>query len=192
MGCDIHSYIEYRPKGLWEFNNKPHSWDNWGQRYYVGRNYRMFGLLAGLRSGQDALFPVRGVPRDISWHVKEDYTFSIGDSDDGERSVSKETAQEWLSRGYAKYWVDGDGTENTNIITHPDWHSASWLTADELAAVIERYRSLYYEEEVKEWAAIGQKLSEDRFLTMWKVLYANLRTLEDTGFEARYVFWFDN
>ena len=60
MGCDIHLYIESKT-GLGDFG-----WESFGGRIDVGRNYELFGLLAGVRGTREALVAPRGLPGDIS------------------------------------------------------------------------------------------------------------------------------
>lgn len=85
MGCDIHIYLESKKKingeerwvnvDHWQinpyFNNENSDWD--GERefehvpVYFGRNYELFGILAGVRD--NSMTPIddpRGIPNDIS------------------------------------------------------------------------------------------------------------------------------
>ena len=76
MGCDIHIHCEYKKDGVW-YNCDNHVWNEKEKKYefediYWGRNYDLFGILAGVRSRQ---FPIidmpRGLPEDISAKTKE-------------------------------------------------------------------------------------------------------------------------
>lgn len=69
MGCDIHVHIEVRHEGAWFHYATPR----------VDRNYRLFSLMAGIRSedtGIQPIFPVRGLPTDCSpitaWEYEQD------------------------------------------------------------------------------------------------------------------------
>ena len=67
MGCDIHTYIEYSKDG--------ERWDSWG-KIELGRDYILFGLMAGVRQevlGGGPPFPPRGLPDHLSWRVWYDY-----------------------------------------------------------------------------------------------------------------------
>lgn len=92
MGTDIHLSIEYKeePAGLWYA---------FGADIYMPRDYRLFGLLAGVRDPVHSLFPVRGIPGDISWEVDDKYY-----SSDGEHKVVDPDwhTPSWLSR---EEWV---------------------------------------------------------------------------------------
>lgn len=91
MGCDIHLYVERRENGQWVSADK---WteDEWmkehypeearprvhhDDRFYSGRNYDLFAILANVRNGSGfagvitgtGLIPIampRGVPEDVS------------------------------------------------------------------------------------------------------------------------------
>lgn len=77
MGCDIHCAIEKRDKKI----------DKWVELalyklqngeiekvpVYDGRDYGLFGILAGVRSTSGSLVAVRGMPDDLSLTVKEEY-----------------------------------------------------------------------------------------------------------------------
>ena len=66
MGCDIHVFSE----------RKRHSEAPWCFIHKVkcDRDYRLFRALAGVRGGdEDPLFPVRGLPSDITQQVAQEY-----------------------------------------------------------------------------------------------------------------------
>jgi hypothetical protein len=57
MGADIHALIEYSKDGTkWESGGEPE----------IGRDYALFGVLAGVRGGQDPIDEPRGKPDDAS------------------------------------------------------------------------------------------------------------------------------
>lgn len=61
MGCDIHAYIELLEDGQWNLHST--------QGAYTGRNYMLFGMLAGVRSYHPSVTPIvppRGLPKDMS------------------------------------------------------------------------------------------------------------------------------
>lgn len=80
LGCDIHTYKEFKINGEWVTG------DTWREYYgfsepveeiYDGRNYHLFGLLAGVRAyryAYDPIHPVlepKGLPDDICKEVKQ-------------------------------------------------------------------------------------------------------------------------
>lgn len=88
MGCDIHFFVERRSKsfmrnkamnGILETDKVSDS-NEWEQvtdlDFYDNRNYRLFGLLAGVRGGP-ALFDRRGFPENISYELQK-YYFNYG------------------------------------------------------------------------------------------------------------------
>jgi hypothetical protein len=97
MGCDIHMYAEvYMPEKPDDLDNELNSlmenmgysgykkyekWSKVGNIFqgwsgeptdhpYTGRNYSLFGVLAGVR-GHDQYFPVRDLPVDTSSEVQD-------------------------------------------------------------------------------------------------------------------------
>lgn len=81
MGCDIHPYVECRDKdtGKWvpivmELVT-PIRYKNSDQEVscYNGRDYTMFGVLAGVRGVNDPIVDPRGIPYDVTDYVKEKY-----------------------------------------------------------------------------------------------------------------------
>jgi hypothetical protein len=86
MGCDIHVFLERRlNKGPWKLDPKHHEEETYAGgpvRYnevasLSGRNYELFGLIAGVRSMEEPLYDPRGIPDDACDEVKamstEDY-----------------------------------------------------------------------------------------------------------------------
>jgi hypothetical protein len=89
MGCDIHSYLEKYTSingenkwvnvDYWQIN--PHhgivGYENENEyehlSFYIGRNYDLFGILAGVRSSEDPIKEPRGLPEDVSDVTKREY-----------------------------------------------------------------------------------------------------------------------
>lgn len=167
MGCDIHCYIEHRPK------DEKGDWNGFGGRINPGRYYAMFSILAGVRSGEDCpkLFSPKGIPVDLGYESNDDNRLFISDtkSDD---YVSKERAAEWVAKGYSKL-VD------EHWVTNPDWHSHSWLTPDEYQQAVECYNEFANPH--------GYHLDVE-----YLAILDCLRSFEKHGEDARLVFWFDN
>lgn len=156
MGCDIHAYIESQP-------HKETSPEYWWKNadLYITRNYAMFGFLAGVRSNDNPLFAPRGWDKNSS--TKFEYCLYVEDGDpDGDGNCSSERAEHWVSRG------DSERIDE-KWVTHPDWHTASWLTADELEKVVQAYREKYPQYDCNEWLGyveLMKRIPESRF-TFW-------------------------
>ena len=171
MGCDIHCYIETQ--------RYPHSKEPWWPFNYYGlnpgRDYKMFTLLAGVR-GYDDLEPVyaqRGLPNDLSWSVRIENQIFVCPEPDAEGQTDPETAARWVRHGDSK-WED----DEHKWVTHPDWHSHSWLTTDEFEKVLK-----VYSDTKDEYGGVGPS---------YRAVLAAMKAFEDAGEPARLVFWFDN
>lgn len=170
MGCDIHMYIEYADK---KRENK--YWMDFGGRINPGRNYTMFGILAGVRSDEKFSFEPKGVPEVMSYAAAHDNQLYITDDGKGERECTKEQAKRWTQSGSSQYVKAANG-ENL-WVTHPDWHSHSWLSTEEYKKALE-----FYFTEYNRWSNEPE----------YQAVLSCLETFEKLGFEARIVFWFDN
>lgn len=160
MGCDIHGFVEYRQKGFAD------RWSPFGGHINPGRDYRVFGRMAGVRGGEAIVEP-RGIPDDLGYMAdkSEKGWWLYISSAPGD--VSPEKAQEW-HKVCGKRLRPESGMPRW--IEHPDWHTPSWLTPDEFASAI----------------------AVDGVDPQYGALLAAMRHLEKSGFEVRFVFWFDN
>lgn len=200
MGCDIHGFIEFRHP-----QSQGKDWDAFGGQLSLDRNYRIFGLLAGVRGGQ-AVHPPKGIPRDIDHSYTIDrYTLYVSvDSPDEEGSTTPERAASYV-RGGSSDWWDADHRR----VTHPDWHTPSWLTTSEYADVLRAYQDQRPEWEQQAEREIDQirRTQPGLFDSFYKryvpgqvhplpVCYAAILgamcAAEEAGYPARFVFWFDN
>ena len=136
MGCDCHIYMErfssddYEgPKDIseerdskintiLESTNREPRWitaDKWisspwridhDSRFYRGRNYYLFGVLAGVRGGGPVISNPRGVPKDASYAYRNELEMWDCDA----HSESYYTLQELLEVDWSKYtkddWLD--------------------------------------------------------------------------------------
>ena len=161
MGCDIHAYIEYQRNG--ETRYLP-----FGGRINPGRNYRLFGLLADLRECGPAIIEPRGMPPDAAWEAEHDNELYIS-ANETDGTTTPERAQRWVESGSSVYLKD------KHFVTHPDWHSHSWLTTAEYRDVLKVYQSQESAWPIPEYDAI----------------LAAMERLDHHG-TARLVFWFDN
>lgn len=62
MGCDIHAHLEIK------VNDK---WEHWSA-LNLGRDYELFGLMAGVRGDLDPVSQPKGLPEDASLLTKMD------------------------------------------------------------------------------------------------------------------------
>ena len=137
MGCDIHSYVEYRDKdtGQWKMVRiyVPYRWEP--ERLdlvepYNSRNYELFSMLAGVRGFAAPIVEPRGFPQDASDGVRREY----------------ELAEEWMhtpswltlaelrvaSKGKKTYSKD-ERSYLKELISGIDFMlSASWNWADDV------------------------------------------------------------
>lgn len=104
MGTDIHVVLQKSKKGIWKTISA----------LEVGRNYSLFGILAGVRSVPDGgpISEPRGLPSDLKYLHKLYADFSLEDVRlDG--VWLGESSYSWLSlreilRYYAKHWTNSD------------------------------------------------------------------------------------
>lgn len=191
MGCDVHMYVEYTNKTRLEETRKKKAegdteirehWRTFGGRINPGRNYAMFGLLAQyVRSDNPNGVPAKGLLHhdDMGFCAADDcykYIANEGEEPDGDE-VSYERAMSWASGRWPETLIYRHG--KPRFVSHPDWHSHSWLLTEEYEKVLENYKGL----ERESW---GNPVE-------YKALLAAMKELESTGdYVARIVFWFDN
>lgn len=169
MGCDIHCYVEHT-------SHRRHldgklRWQSFGGKINPGRHYGIFAKLAGVRNCYESgIVPIsepRGAPDDLGRYANDDNTLYICDYG-GENHCTAKQAQQWVASGYSNYTDD-----SRRRVTHPDWHSHSWVTPDEF----------------------GEALADPKLSNIdveYFALLAAMRELEKRGHETRLVFWFDN
>lgn len=80
MGCDIHFHVEIKVDGEWQ---------HYGH-INVGRNYRLFGIMAGVRSHDvDPIVDPKGLPDDMN-------------------VVTKMDAEQWGRDGHTHSWLSSE------------------------------------------------------------------------------------
>lgn len=182
MGCDIHAYIEFAaPKK----DGYPVYWQNF-TRDGGSRNYILFGVLAGVRYPEAQLFEPKGMPEgNLGFATADDYWLSVAPeaypqwADNG-GYTSIESAERWVKDGSSIGEIGTDG--RLSRVSGPDWHTHSWLTADELAKALDHYKV----EAAKQWTDDADVPPE------WQAMLASMRAFEAAGQMTRIVFWFDN
>lgn len=167
MGCDIHTYLEYTMNPEPQGDRGPY-WCSWGERVNPGRNYGMFGLLAGVRGSYTHSFKPKGLPDNLSYTVASDALLRIVED-------SEDDWEGYCTVKQAVSWGNPDAKIG-DVIDHPDWHSHSWLTPDEYAQVLGRYLIEFSHTPGIEY----------------EVMLDLMRALEERGATVRLVFWFDN
>lgn len=162
MGCDIHAYIEFDPG--W----KEPTWLHYGRAFFW-RNYELFGRMAGVRYTEVQHIKPKGFPTDADTTTRREYFLELIDDATLQNEAgycSPECATTYVKYSGSYYTTFGTKT----FVSHPDWHTASWLTRDE-------------------FDAIAKDLKEDKDKQALAV--SNLmNTL--TCPAVRIVFWFDN
>ena len=157
MGTDIHVYPEVvrmdfvRPLG----------------GVAVQRDYGLFGVLALHREGAPVV-PPKGMPENPGWLAHGDYYLRIrknGEEEKGGRTCSPEEAERWIRAGLSRKVGD--------LLTHPDWHTPSWLDVCELEEACAEYRRRF----------VRPSLDLEGLTAM-------LRAHRSDG-SPRLVFWFD-
>jgi len=196
MGCDIHCYIEYKKKNS-------DRWINFGGRINPGRNYQMFGTMAGVRNDSVVYIEPRGFPEDCGYSAKNDNLLYISEFEE-EGHVSKEKAEQCVKYGQ-KYVKDSEGVDTW--VTNPDFHSHSWLTSIEFEISIANYlkhmgfllgslKLTNSKDLEKVDVEISDPYNKKEYILSsiceyWPILKA-MQCFEDQGYESRLVFWFDN
>lgn len=168
MGADIHMYIEYKTK-------KSNYWNNFAGKINPGRNYMMFGIMAGVREIYPDSFEPKGLPKELSYCCEDDYYLRITKDGIGEFCTTLENAEQWKSK------IITDNNGNSKII-HPDWHSYSWMTIKEIKKVYKIYAK-YCKKEYHEKCKIPCE---------YQAILDSMISLKKSGNKVRVVFWFDN
>jgi hypothetical protein len=208
MGCDIHMYVEKKVKGIgwvrWQRTDvEKHGEYSYVRDYYAysKRNYRLFSILAGVRSEDRSVGPIvqpRGIPHDASREVKAE--FELWDADGHSHSFL--TLEELLKYDWSKP-IKHQGLVEAEVYD-------AWKASDEL------WPSMWCK-----GASFGTKVTEQEYTEMkgrelpsekplfihaeWETTAADsAREFYDTYLprlqklagknpkNVRLVFWFDN
>jgi hypothetical protein len=206
MGCDIHVYIEYKEKS-------DENWRSFGGRINPGRNYKLFELMAGVRSDECSLFSPRGIPDQTGYYAKHDNTLFITECGDNDGEyVKMEKATQWVDSGYSTFINNREG--KPTWVTNPDWHTHSWLNLEEYRQVLEVYKKwsiVNLEERKKESENLYNHLVDTKVITSdnaeqckwiqevkiydepeYQAIEGAMAKFSDMGYDVRIVFWFDN
>lgn len=148
MGCDIHFFVERQnDDGVWEhvgddrvidFNT---DWQN--APFYIGRNYRLFAILANVRNYHGGIEPIaepRGLPEGLSKEVDEYFFMTTMDNDEYEAlqkkvedgEVEEEETYRFCSVSSGRKWSGNENLKAGDRVDNPDLHSMSHFTLAEL------------------------------------------------------------
>jgi hypothetical protein len=174
MGSDIHLFIEYVV---------PARAFSWANEIFIGRDYPLFGKLAGIRSAEVPLVAPRGLPFDVSYDVFANYYSLVVEKHSawnfrGMNFVTEDEAASLLKRGVSHRPPAGikttEVTSELEYVSNPDWHSPSWLWCEEVLSAV----------------------SNDIITANaeFHVVVDTLQSIEHhmTNARSRIVFWFDN
>jgi hypothetical protein len=211
MGCDIHAYVEMY------YSHKSNSFvDCFVENISMGRDYKLFGLLADVRSIHPENLQPKGIPTtpELSYMCAHHYYLSVCEHDKNNsvyygysRSILRDEAEKLIAQGRTAY-IDAGKT----IITNPDYHSATYLCLAEMMQVRKRYLidNVMYESELsgkKRKSLVDFMESKDpRTLMQYAfpehdslALYATIKTMMalesgagENEVKTRFVCWFDS
>lgn len=135
-----------------------------------GRDYRLFGQLAGVRGG-DPIYPARGLPEKLGYEADGDWWLYLVDDgkDLSEGMATRSSAAGWVAGGSSVYRKNTDGFDTW--VSDPDAHTPSWLSWQEFRRCV---------------------LAVPDCDAKWRAVVAAMGSMENEGFETRVVFWFDN
>jgi hypothetical protein len=153
------------------------------------------------------------MPKDIGLSVVDKYTLFIHNSEtQDEGYCTIENANSWIKSNASEVWATDDDGKITRV-TGPDWHSASWLSTDEVEELIKRYEALLEamipdaQKQMARMQEIAKDLEKDfdkkgnwkRYnpmnshdLKLLRGMLAMMRTMETSDRPCRIVFYFDN
>jgi len=216
LGCDIHENVEYIRGNKWvAVSNKkgpPCYFCNGsgkeknkdkrdcyfckgsGKKWYIGRNYMLFGILAGVRWNDTNHIPPKGLPPDVSKTVKNGYYegddhsasyFSLKELFELKEKVQVITSYvdmenyiKFKKEGLPKYWDDNicrrdklisneEMERRINLV--PFWDGERFFTQ-----IV--------------WELKNSKIDSH----FWSVFVPAMEKLHKDPEKVRFVFWFDN
>lgn len=138
MGCDIHLYLENVEAVTINGKDTGETHVNSIARFRPGRSYAMFSLMAGARRDEEfILFEPKGLPEKLGYEAESDnWLFIYAEADDYEGYCTREQAEKWVKSG-SSTWRD----DKQKYVSHPDWHTHSWLNLQEFEQVKAAYES---------------------------------------------------
>lgn len=199
MGCDIHFYVEHKVDGVWKQAFFPDAeTERDGKYWYHGRNYLLFGLLAGVRNEHATpLSKPRGIPSDLSDGLKEEWLNWDGDGHTPSYFLLSELLKFKDSKSIHTGYVDVTGYRQFLKNGFPDqWRYDIFMGRNK--AVVDNAKmgrilnmasflgDIEYFTEVI-WEMPNVQIGKD----FWEGL-DTLKVLDPNPENIRCVFWFDN
>lgn len=207
MGCDIHAFVEFFDKNSTDTHARAFS-----SNICFGRDYELFGLLAGVRGFSKSVFPVRGIPKNLSYDAHEKYYIAITDSITSPNILYPHSTK-YISRSLASQFVaNGESifSEDKNFIVDPAWHTPSWLNKNELIEIRRQYLIDMMDFDTQQYTGKKRTVMLDTLENCCSIelmqmclpslesvslnaVIASMIAIENTGeYESRLVFWFDS
>lgn len=214
MGCDIHLKVEIRNGEGWKSSGEVFDRPEWSSGKgkcddpYFGRNYYLFGLLAGVRDEIEGgpIAKPRGIPKDASKKVKDEHSEWNGDAHTASWLTLKELLdfdwdsgsvrkgivdatqyKEFKKKGKPSGWCGGVGGGMTKIVENSQMDSLLAAGYDKLKLEGEAWSLLPHFYTAISWKETHRSACSD-FLT---TVIPQLKKLADPE-NVRIVFWFDN
>jgi hypothetical protein len=203
MGCDIHCYGEIKKDGKWEKvgteflscyydSEKPGVFDKYTDELYEGRNYDLFGILAGVRNScLETIDFARGIPSDVSDEVKTHVDYWDTDG----HSHSHLTVKEVLEYDWDQSYVSDNSVYldeyagYTEYETSLDWVDFEYIEASEAEKLL---NGEIARDPNKEYVVMLTERIPYKELVGGN-FFDNINKLKELGGEeARIVFWFDS
>ena len=198
MGCDIHTYIEYRnvrkDKDTWicgDYFKLNSNYSNIEDKYdivhiYDNRDYRLFSILADVRnySGNMPISQPKGLPNDCCDFVNKEYEYDYGDS----HSCSYFTLDELIKYYNANPKIKCSGFISPIDANNLDLNNKTpngWCQGTSDTSWIHREWEVENDSLLGLINQIKQRLKD----LLW--LYSD-KQIEEHLENIRIVFWFDN
>lgn len=164
MGCDIHTFVEYREV----IENYPYSktWRPLGGDIRLWRDYEIFSRIGNHTRGDEKMLDLKGIPEDLGYQADSNWWLYVT-KDKGEDCTTLASAKRYEKMG-SRVKLNAQG--EIERVEHPDWHSPTWLTINEFKMVLEDFKGI-----------------DD-----YQAVLAMMESLESNGKEVRLVVWFDN
>lgn len=199
MGCDIHGAVEYRnPKG----SDYEQRWQQLIGQPDMGRYYRLFGRLAGVRGEGPPVADPRGFPVDASHETREAFMHWIAyGREPSSNEVSPADAKGYHDRYGAAYWGEyrpqgyHSSTLVQDVLSGETLHSSSeyhFKGAEHDGAPLMVQNPDWHTPSWVTTAEFAAALDGLERVVEYRALLAAMREVESMGWEARLVFWFDN
>ena len=201
MGCDIHLRVQHRAGVVWFYSEKqvPDKYregQTTHERWYDGRNYRLFAMLADVRNGVgfagvdtgnrfNPIAEQRGLPEGIDAYIgktNDDYEFWFGDHSFSWLTLTELLEYDWYQQTKCRGWVNGPQFEKWDRMRpyqpEPDEHcgGVSGGTVEHISEQEMRRRINEIKGMVKSWteaeARIKQLYGSTYCQIEWPVFYS--------------------